>query len=151
MHIAETEEQARRDVAFGLGDWIGYFRRVAALPLAAEADESDVDAMVDAMQASGFAIIGTPDQAAAQIQRLIDQSGGFGTFLVMANEWADTAATRKSYELLARYVMPRFQGSAEKTVASRDWAAENRPAFMGEAGAAILKAIQDHNAEKPKK
>ena len=45
------------------------------------------------MNASGFAVIGTPDDAVAQIQRLIDQSGGFGTFLSMAHEWADRDAT----------------------------------------------------------
>ena len=63
------------------------------------------------MNASGFAVIGTPDDVAAQIQRLIDQSGGFGTFLCMGHEWADRAATHRSYSLLAREVFPRFQGS----------------------------------------
>ena len=43
------------------------------------------------MNASGFAVIGTIDDAKAQIQRLIDQSGGFGTFLTMATDWADRA------------------------------------------------------------
>ena len=91
MHIAETKEQAREDVEFGLADWVDYFQRVAALPLAPETD--DADELVDAMNASGFAVIGTPDEAIAQIQRLVDQSGGFGTFLFMAHEWADRAAT----------------------------------------------------------
>src|SRR5271169_4670233 len=34
MHIAETEEQARADVKYGLAQWVDYFERVAALPLA---------------------------------------------------------------------------------------------------------------------
>ena len=62
------------------------------------------------MNASGFAVIGTVDDAIAQIQRLIDQSGGFGTFLTMAHDWAPREATWHSYELLARYVFPEFQG-----------------------------------------
>jgi hypothetical protein len=33
-------------------------------------------------------------------------------------------------------------------VASRDWAASNRPQFIGAAGAAIMKSVQDHHAEK---
>ena len=103
------------------------------------------------MNASGFAVIGTPDDAAAQIQRLIDQSGGFGTFLNMAHEWADTAATRRAYELLARYVFPRFQGSATSTEASRDWAAENRPTFIRAATTAVMTAIQSHHQEKADK
>jgi limonene 1,2-monooxygenase len=146
MHLAETEEQAREEVAFGLADWVDYFRRVAALPLAPETD--DASELVDALNASGFAVIGTPDMAIAQIQRLIDQSGGFGTFLFMAHEWARREQTLRSYELFAREVMPLFQGSTPSLVGSRDWAAANRPAFIGAATGAIMKAVQDHHAER---
>jgi limonene 1,2-monooxygenase len=146
VHIAETREQAYADVQFGLADWVDYFQRVAALPIAP--DTSTAEEMADAINKSGFAVIGTPDDAIAQLQRLWDQSdGGFGTFLVMAHDWADTEPTRRSYELLARYVFPAFQGSAESTTNSRDWAAENRPTFIGEVGAAIMTAIGKHNAE----
>src|SRR5947199_306739 len=34
MHIAEIKEQAYADVQFGLEQWIDYFTRVAALPIA---------------------------------------------------------------------------------------------------------------------
>jgi limonene 1,2-monooxygenase len=146
MHLAETEEQARKDVAFGLVQWVDYFERVAALPLAP--NTLDPDKMVDALMETGFAVIGTPDMAAAQIQRLIDQSGGFGTYLFMAHDWADREATLRSYELFAKEVMPLFQGSAQSTVASQDWATANRPQFMGSATGAVMKAIQDHHAEK---
>ncbi len=146
MHIAETREQAYRDVEFGLEQWIDYFQRVAALPVAP--DTNNAEEMADAVNESGFAVIGTPDDAIAQIQRLWEQSGGgFGTFLVMANEWADTEATRRSYELMSRYVFPAFQDSAVSTTASRDWAAENRPQFIGEVGSAIMSQIAKHNAE----
>ena len=149
MHIAETEEQARQDVEFGLAEWMDYFRRVAALPLAPEAD--DTHSMVESMNNSGMSVIGTPEQAIAQIQRLIDQSGGFGTFLFMAHEWANREATLASYELFAREVMPHFQGQMERAVGSRDWAANNRPEFIGAATTAVMKAFQDHNAEKAAK
>jgi limonene 1,2-monooxygenase len=146
MHIAETKEQAVRDCAFGLADWIDYFTRVAALPLAP--DTTNYADIVDAMNASGLAVIGTPDDAIAQIKRLAEQSQGFGTYLLMAHEWADRVETLRSYELFARYVMPAFQGSAETLIASRDWAADNRPTFIGAAGAAVFTAIQNHNDER---
>ncbi|HET6916232.1 MAG TPA: LLM class flavin-dependent oxidoreductase [Acidimicrobiales bacterium] len=146
MHIRETEEQARADVEHGLADWVRYFQEVAALPIAPETD--DHTTLLEAMNASGIAVIGTPDMAAAQIQRLIDQSGGFGTYLFMAHEWADREATLASYELFAKEVMPRFQRSSERAVRSRDWAAENRPEFIGAAINAVGKAITDHMAEK---
>src|SRR5262245_35543383 len=39
MHIADTREQAYRDVQFGLAEWVDYFTRVAALPLAPESTD----------------------------------------------------------------------------------------------------------------
>ena len=149
LHIADTKEQAIADVAFGLEEWVDYFQRVAALPLAPNTE--NFESLVDALNASGFAVIGTVDDAIAQIERLRVQSGGFGTFLLMGHDWADTEATRHSYELIARYVAPRFQGSSESLTSSRDWAAENRPEFIGAAGNAVMSAIQKHHEEKAEK
>ncbi len=149
MHIADTKEQAYKDVQFGLPQWVDYFQRVAALPLGP--DTTDVNEMADAMNASGFAVIGTVEDAIAQIQRLVDQSGGFGTFLNMAQEWADRPAMWRSYELLSRYVFPHFQGSSAPTTASRDWAAENRPEFISAATSAVMTAVQSHHQEKAEK
>jgi limonene 1,2-monooxygenase len=149
MHIADTKEQAIKDVEFGLEEWVDYFQRVAALPLAP--DTTNFASLVDALNASGFAVIGTVQDAIDQVARLRAQSKGFGTFLLMGHEWADTAATRHSYELIARYVAPQFQGSASTLTASRDWAAENRPEFIGAAGNAVMSAIQQHAEEKAAK
>src|SRR3984957_11382543 len=74
MHIAETREKARADVAFGLKDWLYYFTDVAALPLAVDSEVDPVDALI----ATGLAVIGTPDDAIAQLERLEQQSGGAG-------------------------------------------------------------------------
>jgi limonene 1,2-monooxygenase len=149
MHIADTKEQAIADVEFGLEEWVDYFQRVAALPLAP--DTTNFASLVDALNASGFAVIGTVQDAIDQVARLRAQSKGFGTFLLMGHEWADTAATRHSYELIARYVAPQFQGSASTLTASRDWAAANRPEFIGAAGNAVMSAIQQHAEEKAAK
>jgi len=146
MHIAPTMDEARRDVEFGLPAWVDYFQRVAALPLVGDA--VDVGDMVDAMNATGLAVIGTPDDAAGQIERLWDKSGGFGSYLFMAHDWANREATLRSFELFARFVMPRFQNTIPRLERSRDWAAGNRGAFIGRAVEAIGKAIQDHHAER---
>ena len=146
MHLAETEEKARAEVRFGLARWVDYFERVAALPLAP--GTLDPDKMVDALMETGFAIIGTPAMAVAQIERLVEQSGGFGTFLLMAHEWADRRETLHSYELFAREVVPHFKGTMGSLERSRDWAAENRPEFIGAVGGAIMQAISDHHAER---
>ncbi len=145
MHVAETRDKARENVKFGLKAWLDYFREVAALPLA---PEGPIDDAVDAMIASGLAVIGTPEDAVAQIYRLKEQSGGFGCFLQMAHEWADRESTLRSYELFARYVMPEFQGALHAPRASRDWAAANRTTFIGAAVQAIMSQIARHTEEQ---
>jgi limonene 1,2-monooxygenase len=144
MHVAETREKARENVRFGLADWLRYFQEVAALPLAPPGKLEDA---VDALIASGFAVIGDPDDAAAQLERLVAQSGGFGCFLQMAVNWADFPATLRSYELIARYVMPRFQGSNDARRESMEWATKNRPRFMGAMVQAIGSELQKHTNE----
>ncbi len=149
IHLADTREQAYRDVAFGLDDYYEYFRKVAALPVV---PDGPPDELADQMNRSGAGVIGTPDDCIEFIERLIEQSnGGFGTFLIQAHEWADRAATHHSYELFSRYVLPHFDGSARRPAESKDWVAENRPQMIGAAMGAIGAAIQDHAAEKAAK
>jgi len=144
MHVAETREQAIEDVRFGLEQWLYYFREVAALPLApAGSFEDSVEALVN----SGLAVIGDPEDAIAQLERLESQSGGFGAFLFMAHNWADWGATCRSYELFARYVMPRFQDLNEGREASMKWASSNRATFMGAYGNAVNQEVQKHLAD----
>jgi limonene 1,2-monooxygenase len=66
----------------------------------------------------------------------------------MATEWADREAMKRSYELVAREVIPHFQGSSEAPITARDWAAEHRETLIGGAGAAVMQAITDHHAER---
>lgn len=115
MHIAETDEQARADVKFGIEPWFRYFQKVAAFPQMTMPGER-LDEMIDMINENGAGVIGTPERAREQVQRLWDQSGGFGCMLQMGHEWANPAATRRSAELFAAEVMPHFQGQAQPTL-----------------------------------
>jgi hypothetical protein len=42
---------------------------------------------------------------------LEELSGGFGGLLVMVQDWATCEQQRRSYDLLARYVMLRYTGA----------------------------------------
>jgi limonene 1,2-monooxygenase len=146
VHLAETREQAYRDVEFGLGDYARYFREVAALPFFPDGPVSD---LADQMNKSGGGVVGTPDDCIAFIEHLIEQSGGgFGTFLIQAHEWADTAATKRSHELFARYVLPHFDSHAARPAESMRHVMANRTEQMGAAMGAIGAAIQQHHAER---
>jgi limonene 1,2-monooxygenase len=146
MHIAETMEQARRDTEEGLTAWVEYFRKVGAIPILGDfTDEGD---LIGAVNESGVGVIGTPDMAVEQLQRLERQSGGFGTFLIMAHEWANREATLRSYELFSRYVIPVMQGTTRSLVRSRDWTIENREQFIGNATDAIRKATEEYKQSR---
>jgi limonene 1,2-monooxygenase len=145
MHVAETRERARENVRFGIGEWLRYFQEVGALPLAPGGSVEDA---IDSLTKSGLAVIGTPDDAIAQLQRLEEQSGGFGCFLQLAHNWADFENTKRSYELIARYVMPRFQELNPNRVKSMEWAAKNRPTLIGAVTQAIGNEMQKHVKEQ---
>lgn len=148
MHVAETREQARENVRFGIGEWLRYFQEVGALPLA---PGGSVDDAIESLTKSGMAVIGTPEDAIAQLQRVEEQSGGFGCFLQLAHNWADFGATKRSYELIARYVMPQFQDLNPNRVKSMEWAAKNRPTFIGAVTQAIGQEMQKHVQEQAAK
>ncbi len=107
MHIAETREQARADVARGLGRWCEYFDRVAPKGMGGLVGHGDpADLLINA----GRAVIGTPDDAIAMIEKLKNKQGEFGVLLLQAHNWAGWEQTKKSYELYARFVVPHFSG-----------------------------------------
>jgi limonene 1,2-monooxygenase len=115
FHVAETEKQAREEVKFGIEPWFRYFQKVAAFPQMTMPGEQ-LDEMIDIINETGAGVIGTPERARAQVQRVWDQSGGFGCMLHMGHEWANPAATKRSAELFAAEVMPHFQGQAQPTL-----------------------------------
>ena len=144
VHIAETREKARANVQYGLARWIDYMSKVAALPLGTPAGVDPVDYMIE----TGFAVIGTPDDYIAQIERLTAQSGGFGCFLHLDHHWADWAETKRSYELVARYAIPKINKLNANRFASEDWLRENNTVFKGELTAAVGAKIAEHAASK---
>jgi limonene 1,2-monooxygenase len=148
MHLARTKEQARADVAYGILEFSRYFTHVLpAGPVRGDTPE-EIIANVDE---DGFAVIGTPDDAIAKIQSLVDESGGFGTFLLFGHDWATPRSTIESLELFAQYVMPHFQGQLDAPAASCEWVTGSGGEFVNRAANAIMKAIGDYAEERSTK
>jgi limonene 1,2-monooxygenase len=145
MHIAESEAQALEDCRYGLERVMDYLGHV--IPTA-PTEATTYDGRVKEMNDSGAAVIGTPDMAIAQIQRLIDQSGGFGAYLVFGGDLADWPATLRSYELFAQYVMPHFQDQLGPPAASHDWIVGTDHTFVKRTLAAIDKSRQAYAVER---
>jgi limonene 1,2-monooxygenase len=146
IHLADTEEQARADVRYGLQRWVEYWSVASQLELSV--NTGNIDKLIDDMNDSGFAVIGTPDRMIGQLERLINQSdGGLGAFLVMSHEWANRDATFHSYELLANVVGPRFRGTVDARLASYEVMRQGRNEFLGAANDAAAAAAALYAAE----
>jgi limonene 1,2-monooxygenase len=151
MHLAETRDRAIDDCTYGLEAFADYFGGGAGfVPLANQVGGGPRTPRdyVEAYAESGNVVIGTPDDAIAYIEGLIEQSGGFGTFLLLGHDWADRDATLDSYRLFSREVIPHFQGHLGAPRASHEWATAKRGELFGAAGQAILNAITSHVDEK---
>jgi limonene 1,2-monooxygenase len=118
MHLADSDADARRNVRHGLVDVFSYLSRVVPMPPIAATTS---DGWVDELNAGGYAAIGTPERAIALIERLVEQSGGFGGLLLLGADLADREATLRSFELFAERVMPHFQGQLEPLQRSHEW------------------------------
>jgi limonene 1,2-monooxygenase len=151
MHIAETRDQAIEDCTYGLEDFANYFGGGAGfVPLAEQVagEERTPRQYVEAYADSGNVVIGTPDDAIEYIEGLIEQSGGFGTFLMLGHDWANPERTMNCYRLFAREVIPHFQGQLAAPNVSHEWATAKRGELFGRAGQAMMNAITTHVEEK---
>ena len=148
MHLAETKEQAYKDVEHGIASWFDYLQHTAAFPQMAVGDGTSVREFIDFVNESGLGTIGTPDEACEQIDRLVKQSdGGFGAYLQLAHDWANTEAKFRSYELFARHVAPRFQSQAHATLDAKNRARKARPELAASNSLAVEMATAKYQAE----
>jgi limonene 1,2-monooxygenase len=148
MHIAETREQALKEAEWGVGHMVDYIEKLSGMkmPWGGTAAEAVQQWVGPGFPAFGRATIGTPDDAIAAIEKLADQAGGFGTFLLLGLNVADWNATQNSARLFAEYVIPHFTQANRNRVASLDWANANSERMMGGMRAGIMSAFEKHGA-----
>jgi len=147
VHIAETREKAFENIKFGFSQWQDYFAGISAVAGRQAMEAQGIDDLIK----QGVIVVGTPDDAITQIQRLQKKQGEFGCFLQLAHNWADFDATKKSYEMWQRYVTPVINKSNEARATAFDWARDNKERFIGAAMNAAMQTIQKHHEEEAKK
>ena len=124
VHIAETRKDAINQVRKSAGILQReYFEKTLGFP----PTEGPIDEIVDKMIETGQCCIGTPDDLINAINHLDEISGGFGGLLIMETELGNREQVRRSYELIARYVMPQFQGSIRNLEQSVEWSRAKAP------------------------
>jgi limonene 1,2-monooxygenase len=114
-HVAETRQQA-------LDECRELFPKFSSARLLGVIPDGTNDArMPEIAVENRGAIIGTPEDAIAEIESLIEDSGGFGGFLHAMFGVVKRDAMLRSYELMSRYVLPHFQGQSATMQANREW------------------------------
>ena len=147
VHIAETREQAFENCKYGFEQWRSYFSGISAVAGRETTENRPLETLVE----EGVAVVGTPDDAIAQIQRLQKKQGEFGCFLQLAHNWANFENTKKSYELWQRHVTPAINGANVARETALNWAKDNKERFIGAAMSAAMQTIQKHHEEEAKK
>jgi limonene 1,2-monooxygenase len=145
VHVAEDDEEALRQVKKAeRHETVTYFEETLGRP----PGRSD-DPLTEGVK-MGTTLVGSVETVVRGIDKLWQLSnGGFGGLLFRAHEWASREQTLRSYELFARYVMPRFQGSGDMPRGSNEWARGNRRTIFSPNVEAISQAYTRAGREAP--
>jgi limonene 1,2-monooxygenase len=146
-HVAETREKAREQAKHGLMRWhneyiVGTLQRPGAGPFDSPDDAVDKTAFADGSAAT----IGTPDDLVKMIKDVYDKSGGFGTVIGFVHDWANPEDTRRSWDMVARYVIPEINGYVTKLRESQKYLIDNRAVFERAQQAIMAKIMQNDAA-----
>lgn len=149
IFLAETRADAERAVSRRIDAIAAYVnRQIGATPDWAQTPHGIVEQWrTDTIGEFGQAVIGTPEDAIAQIERLIDKTGGFGTLLILHVDMANWEDTKRSYELFASEVVPHFKNRNRGREASLRYASDHREQLVGALVGALTKATSEYYGE----
>jgi limonene 1,2-monooxygenase len=145
-HIAETREKARAEARDGLlrhhNEYItATLQRPGAKPFKTPDEAVEKTAFSDGAAAT----IGTPDDLVKRIKDVLAISGGFGTVVGFVHDWANPENTMRSWDMVARYVVPEINGYLAGLRKSREFVATNRE-YFNRAREAVMSKIHENEA-----
>ena len=143
-HLAESKKQAQAEAKDGLLRWHNEYT-VGTLMRPGAVAYDDADQALEEMAGgdNAMAIIGTPDELVDTVRKLQALTGGFGTVIGFVNDWANREAMFRSWELVARYVIPEVNGMLDGYRESQRHVIENREVF-DRAGEAVISKIMEN-------
>jgi len=145
-HIAETREKARKQAKHGIfrhhNEYVvGTLQR----PNLKEFKSPD-EAVEKTAGESSAAVIGTPDDLVAKIKEVLAISGGFGTIIGFVHDWANPENTFRSWDMVARYVVPEINGYLAGLRNSQKFVSTNREYFDRARDAVMAKIMENDQA-----
>ena len=147
-HIAETRKEARKQAGAGLlrhnneysiGTLAGGEGTIYDTP-----DEAVDDV---AFSELSTAVIGTPDDLVERIREMMELTGGFGCVIGFVHDWANRENTRRSWDMVARYVIPQVNGLLDDYFESHRFVTDNREYWNRAQQAVRSKIVENERAE----
>jgi limonene 1,2-monooxygenase len=147
-HIAETRKEARKQAGAGL---LRHNNEYSIGTLAGgEGTIYDTpDEAVDGVAFSELstAVIGTPDDLVERIREMMELTGGFGCVIGFVHDWANRENTRRSWDMVARYVVPKVNGLLDDYFESHRFVTDNREYWNRAQQAVRSKIVENERAE----
>ena len=146
-HIAETRKEARQQAGAGLmrhnneysiGTLAGGVGPIYDTP-----DEA-VDGVAFAELST--AVIGTPDDLVTRIREMMEITGGFGCVIGFVHDWANRENTRRSWDMVARYVIPQVNNLLDDYHESHRFVTDNRETWTRATQAVRTKILENERA-----
>jgi len=141
FHIAESREQARREASDGFLRWHNEYT-VGTLMRPGAVAYDTAERAFEELEGTAT-VIGTPDDLVRAVRNMREITGGFGTVIGFAHDWAPREAQFRSWELVARHVVPEINGLLDSYRESQRYVIEHRESFE-RAGAAIMAKIAEN-------
>ncbi len=146
-HIAESREKAYEEVEHGLLRWhndytVGTLQRPGVEPF--ESTEDAIAAL--ALGEGSAAVIGTPDDLIQRVLEMYEVTGGFGVAIGFVNDWASPQNTMKSWDMVARYVIPEVNGQLASMRESNQFVIDHREYFEKAQKAVLNKIMENERA-----
>ena len=146
VHLAESKKEAMAQARERAGAYQReYFENTLGFQASFDGPQNQI---IESMVENGAWCVGTPDDLVEQIHRLDESSGGFGGLMIQATEWGTREQVKHSYELIARYVMPQFQGSLVSLRNSQKQSADLKDELNVLKTRSLEQASKDYEAQR---
>ncbi len=146
-HIAETRKEARQQAGAGLMRHNNEYT-IGTLAGGEGPIYDTPDEAVDGVAFSELstAVIGTPDDLVARIRDMMEITGGFGCVIGFVHDWANRENTRRSWDMVARYVIPQVNGLLDDYYESHRFVTDNRETWTRATQAVRTKILENERA-----
>lgn len=143
VHLADTKSEAMEQARIGAAKYQNdYFANTIGHDLDYD---GPIEKIIDDKVEKDVWVVGTPDDLIAKINNLQKESGGIGGIMFQVTEWGTREQVLHSYELIARYVIPQFNGSLKNLEKSQLWSSNMKDRLATIRQSVLDKAKTDYD------